>query len=109
MGKLPEQVIEAELLPQLVGHQHAAVLAHGGDLQLPDQGPAGLRRGELAEMPDQSVDLLCADLVTAAQGAQGGLHDLAPDASTLDDVDVLVGALSVRTAADADVHDSPAR
>src|SRR5215831_12853880 len=108
LGEATEQLVQAELLPQVVGDQGHAVLAHGPDLDVAELDAAqALRRGQLAQVLDESVDLVRGEILTLAEGAETPADDLAVDPDALHYVDVLVGVVGVVTAPDLDVHAPP--
>ncbi len=57
---------------------------------------------ELAEVLDQSVNLVGRELIVPPERAKGDALDLAGHPAVLDDVDILVGAVSVLAAAELD-------
>jgi len=97
--------VEAELFPELTNRQHRSVLADGVDANVTETDAVqALGRGQLAEVLDEAVDGLRGELVAAAEGTEAVLHDPSLEALTLDDVDVLIGAVAAPDAAGTDVH-----
>src|SRR5215469_13036580 len=104
-GKRAQELVEAELFPELTNRQHRAVLADGVDANVTETDAVqALGRGQLAEVLDEAVDGLRGELVAAAEGTEAVLDDSSLEALTLDDVDVLIGAVAAPDAAGTDVH-----
>jgi hypothetical protein len=108
LGEATEQLVQADLLPQVVGDQGHAVLAYGPYLDVAELDAAqALGRGQLAQVLDEGVDLVRGEILTLAEGAEATADHLAVDPDALHDVDVLVGVVGVVTAPDLDVHAPP--
>jgi len=83
---LPVAVVQAQLLPELMGGQADAILAHGPDLHLAQADAAqAFGGGQLAQVLDQAIDLLGWEILTPAEGAQDALGDFAVDPGALND------------------------
>jgi hypothetical protein len=107
MGEAGQHLIEAQLCPELAGDEDWSVLAHLLEPQLAEpDAAAALGGGELAKMLDEAVNLSRREQIAAAEAAQHLAYDLALDLVLLDDVQVLVDAVSVLAAAYLDEHGS---